>query len=110
MAERLVSSPKELEAALNDLISDILELKAETAVLNVLTPYLLGSLVRRAENPENYFNAIRTSSRENLAEGITFEGGDADANQEVSEKALERHDQIFEEIHRALGFRSETAH
>ena len=110
MADKFVNNPQDLEDTLNALLSEIHNLSAEVTVLKILTPHLLGLLVRQAEDPHKYFQGIRVSSRENLAEGVTFESGDAEANQKILEKALERHDQIFEEIRRIFGFREETTH
>ena len=110
MADRSIDSLQDLEALLKDFLEKTHQIEAEVLVLKILTPHLMGLLVRKAENPEKYFQDIRATSRENLAEGVVIEGDETEADRKVLKMALERHDQMFEEMRRALGFREETTH
>jgi hypothetical protein len=104
---RMITDISEAFDVLQNRIND---LNAELALIQFLTFRLLGLMVRKAQNPERYFAEIRESSRENLATNLRFESGEAEANQEIVQKALERHEQMFEEMSRALGFRKKARH
>jgi hypothetical protein len=98
-----VNSPKDLERALNLIVDQLHELQAEAALTKVIAQYTIGVLVRNAADQKKYFEEIKRTSRENLATGLKFEGGDRAGNAKVRQKALDRHEQVFEEMGRALG-------
>jgi hypothetical protein len=104
---KVITDPND---AFDVLKADIVDLRSEVIVLKVLTTHAIGLLVRRAQNPEKYFDEIRISSKNVISENITFDSGDPEGNQRLIQKALERHDQTFEELKRALGFRRGSAH
>lgn len=108
MAEKVINDLKDLVDHLNDITRDVRDLRSDLLCLKVITPHLLGILVRQSSNPEQTFSQFRTSSRENLSERTAFEGGSADTNQKILDVALDHHDQIFEEIGRALGLRKDS--
>ncbi len=102
-----INSPQELEDAFNGLLTQVNELHAEAILNKVLVPHLIGLLVRKAQDPATYFEGLRSSSRQNLA-ASRFEGGDPEANAAVKRMAMDRHEQVFEEMSRTLGLSSHT--
>lgn len=108
MADLRIEKSEDLENALNSILAELKDLRAESLVSKVLIHHTIALLVRRAEDPAKYFQDIRTSSRENLEKHIRFTYGDPEINEKVRADALEKHEQMFEELAKRLGLRDQT--
>ncbi len=108
MADLRIEKPEDLESALNSILAELRELRAETLVSKVLIHHIIGRLVRKAEDPAKYFQDIRTSSRENIEKRLRFTYGDPEIGEKVRADALEKHEQMFEELAKRLDLRDQT--
>ncbi len=100
----------ELQEVIDALHAELHEVRAMSLLNQVLVNHVLALLVRRSGGPKKAFDTLRTSSRENLETGVVFTSGDEAENQRIVQTALRKHDEMFEEMNRALGFRDESTH
>lgn len=103
--EKSINSPKELEDALNGMLDQINDLRADVTLHHVLLMHTLGLAVRRAEAPKSYFVQVRASARENLVVNMSFRDGDSADNQAMRIRILAKFDEVFSEMEKALGFK-----
>jgi hypothetical protein len=92
-----------LKRALNDARDRTEELQADSLLTRILVSHLVGLVVRRDGDPTQTLEVLRASSRRNLAENVGWTSGEAEGNERLRSKALEKHEQFFEEMKCALG-------
>ena len=92
-----------LKHALNETRDRTEELQADSLLTRILVSHLIGLVVRRDGDPTKTLEVLRVSSRRNLAENIGWTSGEAEGNERLRSKALEKHEQFFEEMKHALG-------
>jgi hypothetical protein len=92
-----------LRRALNETRDRTEELQADSLLTRILVSHLIGLVVRRDGDPTKTLELLRASSRRNLAENIGWTSGEAEGNERLRSKALEKHEQFFEEMKHALG-------
>jgi hypothetical protein len=91
-----------LKRALNEARDRTEELEADSLLTRILVSHLVGLVVRRDGDPTQTLEVLRALSRHNLAENIGWTTGEAEGNERLRSKALEKHEQFFEEMKSAL--------
>ena len=87
-----------LKRALNETRDRTEELQADSLLTRILVSHLVGLVVLRDKDPTKTL-----ASRRNLTENIGWTSGEAEGNERLRSKALEKHEQFFEEMKHALG-------
>src|ERR1700694_311231 len=95
--------PAGLKRALNEARDRTEELQADSLLTRILVSHLVGLVVRRDGDPTKTLEVLRASSRRNVAENIGWTSAEAEGNERLRSKALEKHEQFFEEMKHALG-------
>lgn len=94
---------EDLKRAMSALLGQMNNLRADMILDRMLIQHTLAMIMKGSPDVHGIFNSLRESSRRGLAEGLRFEGGDPKANDALRQRVLQRHEQTFQELARALG-------
>ena len=108
--EREIGTFDEVVDVLNDVLHQVEELKAENILGHVFINHIVAVFIRREKDPTLALEVLRQASNRNLYETLVWARGEEATNERLRAKALEKHEQFFEEMKRALGQRDRRPH
>ena len=97
-------SLEDLVHAFNTAVKELHDLRAELLAYRLMLMHMSATTIKRAQDPQKYFEGFKDSSRQNV-EGAVFGSGNETLNEEIRRTALAKQEALFDEIGRALGLR-----